>query len=204
MKDFFKQLKNGFISNNPVLIQLLGMCSALAITTNLKDSFGMGVAVTAVLICSNLFISLLRSIIPDKVRIAAYIVVISGFVTAVQLLIKAFLPALDKSLGIFIPLIVVNCIIFARAEAFASKNTVVKSVVDGISMGLGYTFAICLVGIVREFFGSGSILGYKLGSFGGAAMITTSAGGFLALGCILAAVRAIASRLGKKKGGDDK
>ena len=204
MKGFIKQLKEGFISNNPVLIQLLGMCSALAITTNLKDSFGMGIAVTAVLVCSNLFISLLRKIIPDKVRIAAYIVVISGFVTAVQLLIKAYLPALDKSLGIFIPLIVVNCIIFARAEAFASKNTVLKSVADGIAMGLGYTFAICLVGFVRELFGSGSILGFKLGSFDGAAMITTSAGGFLALGCILAAVRSIIAGIEKKKGGDGK
>lgn len=198
MKKILQKFKDGLITQNPVLIQLLGMCSALAITTSLTDAFGMGVAVTAVLICSNIFISLLRKVIPDQIRIAAYIVVISGFVTAVQLLIKAFLPALDKSLGIFIPLIVVNCIIFARAEAFASKNRVLSSALDGLSMGLGYTFAVCLVAFARELIGNGSVLGHKLGDFG-VGMITSSAGGFLMLGLILAAVQAITRKGGDKK-----
>ena len=186
------------ISNNPVLIQLLGMCSALAITTNVADSFGMGLAVTVVLICSNVFISMLRKLIPSQIRIAAYIVVISGFVTAVELIIKAFLPALDKSLGIFIPLIVVNCIIFARAEAFASKNGILASAFDGLSMGIGYTFAVCLVAFFRELLGAGTILGYKIPGFDGMDMITASAGGFLIFGFLLAAVQTITKR-GKGK-----
>lgn len=195
MKGIAKQFSDGLITNNPVLIQLLGMCSSLAITTTLTDSFGMGVAATAVLVCSNVFISLLRKIIPDEIRIAAYIVVISGFVTAVQLLLKAYLPALDKSLGIFIPLIVVNCIIFARAEAFASKNPVGASAVDGIAMGLGYTLAICLLGFIRELFGSGSVLGHKLiEGVSGIGMLTAPAGGFLVLGFILAGVQAITKK----------
>ncbi len=198
MKNLMAKFKEGVITNNPVLIQLLGACSALAITTNLKDSFGMGIAATAVLVCSNVFISLLRKIIPSQIRIAAYIVVISGFVTAVQLLIKAYLPSLDKSLGIFIPLIVVNCIIFARAEAFASKNGVFASAVDGIAMGLGYTLAVSLVGFIRELLGAGSILGYKIPGLDGMGMLTASAGGFLVFGFLLAGVQALTKR-GKDK-----
>lgn len=198
MNKIFEKFKEAIISNNPVLIQLLGMCSALAITTNVADSFGMGLAVTVVLICSNVFISMLRKLIPSQIRIAAYIVVISGFVTAVELIIKAFLPALDKSLGIFIPLIVVNCIIFARAEAFASKNGILASAFDGLSMGIGYTFAVCLVAFFRELLGAGTILGYKIPGFDGMDMITASAGGFLIFGFLLAAVQTITKR-GKGK-----
>lgn len=198
MKNVIAKFKEGVITNNPVLIQLLGACSALAITTNLKDSFGMGIAVTAVLICSNVFISLLRKIIPPQIRIAAYIVVISGFVTAVQLLIKAYLPSLDKSLGIFIPLIVVNCIIFARAEAFASKNGILASALDGVAMGAGYTLAVCLVGFIRELLGSGCVFGYKIPGLSGIGMLTASAGGFLVFGFLLAAVQALTKR-GKDK-----
>lgn len=197
MKKIFLQIKDAFVSNNPVLIQLLGLCSALAVTTNLSDAFGMGIAVTAVLICSNVFISALRKIIPSQIRIAAYIVVISGFVTAAELLIKAYLPSLDASLGIFIPLIVVNCVILARAEAFASKNGIFSSAFDGLAMGLGYTFAVCTIGVVREVLGSGRVLGFDLG-FNGAGFFTTAAGGFLVMGLVLAVVNALTRKGGKK------
>lgn len=197
MKKIFLQIKDAFVSNNPVLIQLLGLCSALAVTTNLSDAFGMGIAVTAVLICSNVFISALRKIIPSQIRIAAYIVVISGFVTAAELLIKAYLPSLDASLGIFIPLIVVNCVILARAEAFASKNGILASAFDGLAMGLGYTFAVCTIGVVREVLGSGRVLGFDLG-FDGAGFFTTAAGGFLVMGLVLAVVNALTRKGGKK------
>lgn len=197
MKKIFLQIKDAFVSNNPVLIQLLGLCSALAVTTNLSDAFGMGIAVTAVLICSNVFISALRKIIPSQIRIAAYIVVISGFVTAAELLIKAYLPSLDASLGIFIPLIVVNCVILARAEAFASKNGIFASAFDGLAMGLGYTFAVCTIGVVREVLGSGRVLGFDLG-FNGAGFFTTAAGGFLVMGLVLAVVNALTRKGGKK------
>ena len=136
--NFKKQLRAGLLTENPVLAQLLGMCSTMAITTTLFNGLGMGVSVTLILICSNVVISLLRRVIPDKIRIAAYIVIIAGFVTMVDLLLKAFLPALSDSLGVFIPLIVVNCIILGRAEAFASKNTVLASAVDGLTQGIGY------------------------------------------------------------------
>lgn len=145
-----KLLRDGIIDNNPVLVQLLGMCSTLATTTSVKNALGMGVATSAVLICSNIMISLLRRLIPKEVRIAAYVVIISGFVTAVELLMKAYLPDLYNSLGIFIPLIVVNCIILARAESFASKNRVLPSLIDAIGMGLGYTMALLLLASVRE------------------------------------------------------
>ena len=161
---FGKQLREGLVTNNPIFVQFLGMCSALAITTSVTNAIGMGLSVTAVLICSNLLISLLRRVIMPQVRIAAFIVIISGFVTAVELLIKAYLPALDKSLGLFIPLIVVNCIILARAESFASKNGPIASVFDGFAMGLGYTAAITAA--VRELLGTGKILAAADGSGG--------------------------------------
>ncbi|MBR6915329.1 MAG: electron transport complex subunit RsxE, partial [Clostridia bacterium] len=144
-----KQMKEGVITNNPTFVQLLGMCPTLATTTSVINALGMGVAVIAVLTFSNLFISLVRKIIPKEIRIASYIVIISGFVTAVELIIKAFFPAIDASLGIFIPLIVVNCIILARAEAFASKNGPLMSVIDGISTGIGFTFALTCIAFVR-------------------------------------------------------
>ena len=163
---FGKQLREGLVTNNPIFVQFLGMCSALTITTSVTNAIGMGLSVTAVLICSNLLISLLRRVIMPQVRIAAFIVIISGFVTAVELLIKAYLPALDKSLGLFIPLIVVNCIILARAESFASKNGPIASVFDGFSMGLGYTAAITVTAAVRELLGTGKILAAADGSGG--------------------------------------
>ena len=154
--DFKKQMKEGLLTQNPVLVQLLGMCSTLAITTTLFNGLGMGAAVTAILICSNVVISLLRKVIPDKIRIAAYIVVIAGFVTIVDLLLQAFVQALAESLGVFIPLIVVNCIILGRAEAFASKNTVGAAALDGLCQGVGYTVVLVIMSMIREFLGSGT------------------------------------------------
>ena len=201
MKNFLRQLYEGLFTNNPVLVQLIGMCPTLATTTSLENGFGMGMAATAVLICSNVVISLLRKLIPSKVRIAAYITIIAGFVTAVDLLMQAYLPDLSKSLGLFIPLIVVNCIILARAEAFASKNKVIPSLVDGLAMGLGFTFALVLMGFFRELLGAGTILsGYVNGVNGIAVpffnsnpmvMMILPAGGFLMMGFILAAIQKI-------------
>ena len=159
MSSFVKQLKEGILTNNPIFVQLIGMCPTLATSTSLKNGIGMGLAVTFVLMCSNLVISLLRKFIPSKVRIAAYIVIIAGFVTIVDLSLQAYLPELSSSLGMFIPLIVVNCIILARAEAFASKNGPLPSLIDGLSMGLGFTVAISILSTVRELLGSGSIYG---------------------------------------------
>ena len=198
-------VKNAFIeglfTNNPTFVQLLGTCPTLAVTTTVENGFGMGVSATAVLILSNLLSSLLRKFIPKQVRIASYIVIISGFVTAVELLIKAFLPSLDESLGLFIPLIVVNCIILARAEAFASKNGPLPSMLDGLFMGLGFTFALTILGAIREILGSGTFLGYKI--FGdGFVPITffiTSAGAFVTLGFVIAAVNAIRHKISSKK-----
>ncbi len=192
--------KEGLLKNNPVLVQLLGLCSVLAVSTSMTNALGMGAAATLVLICSNLLISLLRKLIPEQVRIAAYIVVISGFVTAVQLLIKAYFPAIDKSLGIFIPLIVVNCIVLARAEAFASKNGPAASVLDGLFMGLGYTAALLCVSFIRELLGSGSLFGIKVLGKGypGILMLTMPAGAFLCLACVVAAVRHFSAKKGDK------
>ena len=162
MKQFLKQMREGILDQNPTLVQLLGMCPTLATTTSVKNAFGMGMAATVVLIFSNIFISLLRKFIPKQVRIAAYIVIISGFVTAVELLMKAYFFSLYQSLGLFIPLIVVNCIILARAEAFASKNPVLPSLVDGLAMGLGFTFALVILGSVREILGNGTWLDLQI------------------------------------------
>lgn len=198
-KFYVEHLKEGLLSNNPILVQLLGMCPTLAVTTSVSNAIGMGLSATAVLMCSNLFISLLRKFIPKQVRIAAYIVIISGFVTAVELLLHAFLPSLYASLGLFIPLIVVNCIILARAEAFASKNSPLRSLWDGLAMGLGFTFALILVGAVREILGAGSILGFDLtfGVWQPALLFIMPAGAFITLGCIIAAVNAIRARAEK-------
>lgn len=159
MKKALERLVNGIFKENPIFVLMLGMCATLAVTSNAVNGVGMGLSTTAVLIMSNMMISLLRKIIPDGVRMPAYIVIIASFVTIVQLLIKAYIPSLDKSLGIFIPLIVVNCIILGRAESYASKNGVFLSVFDGIGMGLGFTLALTLLGSVRELFGSGSLFG---------------------------------------------
>ena len=160
--NFGKQLKEGLITQNPVLVQVLGMCSTMAITTSFFNGLGMGVSVLIILTLSNIFISLLRKIIPNEVRIACYIVVIAGFVTCVDLLLKAFVPALSSSLGVFIPLIVVNCIILGRAEGFASKNGVGASAVDGICQGIGYTLVLIVMCVFREFFGAGTFGGAGL------------------------------------------
>ena len=153
---------NGLIFQNPILVLFLGMCSTLAVSTSLTNALGMGLSTTIVLICSNVVISLLRKAIPKEVRIACYVVIIAGFVTIVELCLKAFLPALSESLGIFIPLIVVNCIILGRAEAFASKETPGYAALDGLSMGLGFTAALSIMGFIRELLGAGAILGHEI------------------------------------------
>ncbi len=184
-------LKNGIIENNPTLVQLLGMCPTLATTTSVVNAIGMGLAATAVLVCSNLLISLLRKFIPSQVRIAAYIIIISGFVTAVELVMKAYTFSLYQSLGLFIPLIVVNCIIFARAEAFAAKNKPLPSAVDGFAMGAGFTLALCLIAAVREILGNGTILGFDVtfGVYEPATFFILPAGAFVTLGFIIALVQ---------------
>ncbi len=205
---YLKQFKEGIITNNPTFVQLLGMCPTLATTTSVINALGMGAAVTAVLTFSNLFISLVRKIVPKQIRIASYIVIISGFVTAVELLIKAFFPAIDASLGLFIPLIVVNCIILARAEAFASKNPPVPSMVDGIATGVGFTFALTCIAFVRELLGTGGIFAAADGTGGlqilgdwypGASIFLLPSGAFLTLGCIIALVQKLTAVAGKKK-----
>jgi len=193
-----QQFKEGIITNNPVLVQVIGTCPTLATSTSLKNGLGMGVAATAVLICSNIVISLLRKFIPQKIRIAAYIVIIAGFVTIVDLLIQAYSPALSSSLGVYIPLIVVNCIILARAEAYASKNAVLPSALDGLTMGLGFTFTLCLLGSVREILGSGTIYGIPVfgGNFQPAMLFILPPGGFLCFGMAMA----LFQKLLKKEG----
>jgi electron transport complex protein RnfE len=196
----FAQLADGIVAQNPILVQLLGTCPTLATSTSVKNGLGMGIAATAVLICSNMAISMLRKVIPEKVRIACYIVIVAGFVTCVDLLLQAFVPALSKSLGVFIPLIVVNCIILARAEAFANKNNVWRSAIDGLGMGLGFTFALVILGTFREVIGNGTWYGMTLvDGFRPAAMLVTAPGGFLSLGCLIALVQYLLSRKGKKK-----
>ena len=193
--DWKKQFEEGLLSKNPVLVQLLGMCSVLAITTSLFNGIGMGLSVTIILICSNVLISALRKVIPSQIRIAAYIVIIAGFVTIVDLLLQAFLPALSESLGMFIPLIVVNCIILGRAEAFASKNTVLASAVDGLFQGIGYTVALVIMCVIRELLGSGTFGGGILNGGEGIVIIPEGypamqmvmpVGGFLTLGFVIA------------------
>lgn len=157
-----KIIKNGIIDENPTFVQVIGMCPTLAVTSSAINGAGMGLSTTAVLICSNFVISLIRKIIPDSVRIPCYIVVIASFVTIVQMLLKGFVPALDKSLGVYIPLIVVNCLILARAEAYAGKNGPIASLFDGIGMGLGFTIALTVLGAVREFLGNGSLFGIAI------------------------------------------
>jgi len=194
-------IKNGLFKENPTFVQLLGMCPTLAVTTSLINGIGMGLSATAVLIASNVIISLLRKFIPDKVRIAAYIVIIATAVTVIEMMLKAYFPDIAESLGIFIPLIVVNCIILARAESFASKNSVGKSALDGLGMGLGFTGALCIISAIREFFGSGSLLGIQI--YGEviqpASIITLAPGGFIVLGLIVGAINAIVRKVGEGK-----
>mgnify|MGYP002295074479 CR=1 FL=1 len=207
-----KQFKDGLITNNPVLVQLLGMCSTMAITTMFFN--GMGAAFTFVLVCANIMISLLRKVIPGKVHLPCYIVIIAGFVTIVDLLLQAYVPALSESLGVFIPLIVVNCIIIGRAEAFAAKNSIGASALDGIFQGLGYTIVLTIMCIIREFLGSGSFgkgiintingigTGNGLQIFPeefGAKLLTMPFGGFLTLGCLIALMQYALRKSAEKK-----
>ena len=186
------------IAQNPSFVLLLGMCPLLATSTSVENGFGMGIAATVVLICSNVVISLLRKIIPNEIRIASYIVVIAGFVSIVNMLLEAFLPALHASLGIFIPLIVVNCIILARAEAFASKNGVLDSALDGLGIGLGFTGALLILSTIREILGNGTFLGFPVfgENFPAATIMVLPAGGFLTLGFVIALINHIRSKKG--------
>ena len=204
-----KQFKEGLITNNPVLVQLLGMCSTMAISTTLFNGLGMGLSVIIILTCSNIVISLVRKLIPEQIRIACYIVIVAGFVTIVDLLLQAYLPSLSESLGVFIPLIVVNCIILARAEAFASKNTVAASAMDGVFQGLGYTAVLVVMSIFRELFGNGTFGGGLLGPDGAgiriipegypALLLILPVGGFLTLGCLIALMQYILRKHEEKK-----
>ena len=206
--DFKKQLREGILTKNPVLAQLLGLCSTLAITTSLFNGIGMGLSVTIILICSNVLISALRNVIPSQIRIASYIVIIAGFVTVVDLLLQAFIPALSESLGVFIPLIVVNCIILGRAEAFASKNGVLASAVDGICQGVGYTLALVCMCVIRELLGAGTFGGGILNGGEGVRVIPEGypamqmimpVGGFLTLGFLIAGFQWLQKHLDRKK-----
>ena len=205
--NFKKQFNEGLLTKNPVTVQLLGMCSTLAITTSLFNGIGMGLAVTIITICSNVLISALRKIIPSQVRIAAYITIIAGFVTVVDLLLKAFIPPLSESLGVFIPLIVVNCMVLGRAEGFASKNGVLASAVDGLCQGIGYTVALVITCVIRELLGSGTFGGGLLNGGEGiriipegipAMQMVMPVGGFLVLGFVIAGSQALMKNLEKK------
>ncbi|WP_270941416.1 electron transport complex subunit RsxE [Romboutsia lituseburensis] len=191
-----KIFKNGLIDENPTFVQVIGMCPTLAVTTSAINGLGMGLSTTAVLVCSNLVISLMRKIIPDKIRIPAFVVVIATFVTIVGMLLKAYVPALDAALGLFIPLIVVNCLILARAESFASKNRPVESAVDGLGMGLGFSMALTILGAVREILGNGSLFGFSLfgASFEPVLLFILPPGAFLTLGFLLAGFNKLRSK----------
>ncbi|MBR1586200.1 MAG: electron transport complex subunit E [Clostridia bacterium] len=194
-------LMNGIITENPTFRLVLGTCPTLAVTTSALNGLGMGAAATFVLVCSNVAISMLRKFIPDQVRIPAFIVVICTFVTMVQLLMQAFVPSLYESLGMFIPLIVVNCIILARAEAFASKNKPLASAFDGLGMGIGFTLALTLMGSIRELIGNGSVFGINLlgASYEPMLLIVLASGGFLTFGLLLGLFNLIVKKLDRKK-----
>ena len=206
--NFKKQFNEGLLTKNPVTVQLLGMCSTLAITTSLFNGLGMGAAVTIITICSNILISALRKVIPNQIRIAAYITIIAGFVTMVDLLLQAFLPDLAESLGVFIPLIVVNCMVLGRAEGFASKNGVLASAVDGLCQGIGYTVALVITCIIRELLGAGTFGGGLLNNGEGiriipegipAMQMVMPVGGFLVLGFVIAGSQWLMTYLDNKK-----
>mgnify|MGYP000848453183 FL=1 len=196
-QDLRKIFLNGIVTENPTFRLVLGMCPTLAITTSVLNGLGMGLATTFVLVCSNFVISLIRNFVPSKVRIPAYIVVIATFVTIVQLLLEAFLPSLSQSLGLFIPLIVVNCIIFARAESFASKNPPLASMADGLGMGLGFTISLSIISAVRELIGSGTLLGFPvLGSnYPGVLLFILAPGGYITLGLVMVAFNAVMKKI---------
>lgn len=198
MKNFLRKI----IEENPVLVLVLGTCPTLGTSTSVVNGLGMGLSATAVLICSNILISLLRKFIPEKIRIAAYIVIIAGFTTAVEMILKAYFPSISSALGVFIPLIVVNCILLARAESFASKNKPLASAIDGLSMGLGFTFALALIASVREILGSGTFLGFSIPviSNNPMTMFIMAPGGFIAYGLVMAVVNLVRTKGGQKNG----
>ena len=198
----FKIIKNGILDENPTLVQCIGLCPTLAVSTSAVNGIGMGIAATAVLIGSNVAISAIRKCVPDEIRIPIFIVVIAGFVTVIQLLISGFAPELDKSLGIFIPLIVVNCIILARAEAYAFKNGVFASAFDAIGMGLGFTIALTSIGVVREFLGNGTIFDFVVTpqGFQPALLVILAPGGFITLGIFMALFRLYQAKMAEKRG----
>jgi len=193
--NYFKTITNGIFKENPTFVLLLGMCPTLATTTSAMNGLGMGVATMFVLICSNVFISILKNLIPDGVRIPCYIVVIASFVTLLQMLMQAYMPDLYKTLGIFIPLIVVNCIILGRAEAFAAKNNVLASAFDGIGIGIGFTLALTVLGFVRELLGNGSVFGYRVMPESMDMLVFVLApGAFVTLGLLMAIVNKLKNR----------
>ena len=196
-----QNFSKGLIAENPVFVLVLGTCPTLATSTNVTSALGMGAAATIVLLCSNIVISALRKIIPDKVRIPCFIVLIAGFVTMVQLLVKAFAPALDKSLGIYLPLIVVNCIILGRAEMFAQKNTVIDSAIDGLGMGAGFTLALVAMATIREVFGAGTFMGMQIPVLADnhISILTMAPGGFFVFGLMIAIVNKFFKNKPRKK-----
>ena len=202
MNKIFKVFKDGIVENNPIFVQFLGMCPTLAVTTSAINGLGMGLSATAVLVFSNLVISLLRKFIPQKIRIASYIVIIAGFVTVIDLLLQAYLPDLSQALGAFIPLIVVNCIILARAESFASKNGPLLSIADGLSIGLGFTVALVVIASVREILGNGSIFGISIFGSGyqPVTMAVLAPGAFIIFGLLLGGINFYKMR---KRGSDN-
>lgn len=199
-KEYLNCFTNGIIKENPTLRLVLGTCPTLAVTTSVTGGIGMGIAATLVLVCSNLVISLLRHIIPNKVRIPAYITIIAGFVTIVQMLVKAFLPEIDSILGIYLPLIVVNCIILGRAEMFASKNPVLPSVLDGLGMGIGFTATLTLMGAIRELLGAGTLFSVPItsGVISPMTVFLLPPGGFFVFGILVALSNKIALKHGKE------
>lgn len=193
--NYFKTILNGIVRENPTFVLLLGMCPTLATTSSAANGMGMGVATMFVLICSNVFISLLKNLIPDGVRIPCYIVVIASFVTVLQMLMQAYVPDLYKTLGIFIPLIVVNCIILGRAEAFAAKNNVLASLCDGIGIGIGFTIALTLLGLIRELLGKGTFFGMQiLPASTNMLVFVLAPGAFITLGLLIAIVNSVKNR----------
>jgi electron transport complex protein RnfE len=200
-KSLAKEFSKGLVLENPVLRLVLGTCPTLAVSTSVESALGMGLAASVVLVCSNIVISALRKVIPSKVRIPAYIVIIAGFVTLVQMLVKAFLLQIDEMLGVYLPLIVVNCIILGRAEAFASKNTVLYSAVDGLGMGVGFTAALLLMGGIREFLGAGSLAGFTVfpEAVPPMTIFVLAPGGFFVFGILIALANKVAERNGKPK-----
>lgn len=201
MKTLLERLKAGILIDNPTFMQVLGMCPTLAVTTSAQNAVGMGLATTAVLICSNTVISLLRRCIPSKIRIPAFVVIIASFVTMIDLLLQAYIPALHAQLGLFLPLIVVNCLILGRAEAYASKNKVIPSLFDGLGMGLGFTLALTAIGTVREILGAGSLFGISVmpATYEPAIIMILAPGAFFTLAILMAILNAILNAIRARK-----